>query len=71
MKKRQILSILGIVFVFVFIFSSCQKVCTCKHWVQGVEEETYTVPLARGEKNCSEKNTVVVVGDKKTGIECK
>ncbi len=52
--------------------TSCNKVCTCKTYVLGVvATTTENVELDKDSyKKCSDMNTVVLIGDKKNGIEC-
>lgn len=52
---------------------SCNKTCTCKTYALGVVvTTTEDVELDKDSyKKCSDMNTVVMVGDKKNGIECQ
>lgn len=53
--------------------TSCNKTCTCKTYVMGVvATTTEDVELDKDSyKKCSDMNTVVMVGDKKNGLECE
>ncbi len=52
--------------------TSCNKNCTCKTYAAGVVvTTTENVELDRDSyKKCSDMNTVTMILDKKTGIEC-
>ncbi len=55
------------------LFASCSKNCTCTSYVNG--EEVGTVEISKtklkdGQK-CSDLSTVVVIGGKKNGTECR
>ena len=55
------------------LFASCSKNCTCTNYLNG--EKTGTTEISKtklkdGQK-CSDLNTVVVIGGKKNGTECR
>ncbi|MCQ2297847.1 MAG: hypothetical protein MJZ51_04395 [Bacteroidales bacterium] len=53
--------------------TSCNKTCTCKTYAMGVVmTTTEDVELDKDSyKKCSDMNTVVMIGDKKNGLECE
>jgi len=54
------------------LVNSCCKSCTCTRWADGEVKESITVPLYGEDNNlCENKNTLVEIGGKKTGLECK
>lgn len=53
--------------------ASCSKTCTCTTYLNGEKKGTTEIEkenLKEGQK-CSDLNTVVVINDKKNGIECR
>lgn len=69
---KKLLSLLVITVGVLFIATSCEKSCTCTRWYNGEEKESLTIPLKDEDNNlCKNKNTVVIVNGKKTGLECK
>ena len=52
--------------------ASCNKTCNCKIYLNGEMSREYEQELDQEHFNkCSDMNTVVEVGGKKSGIECK
>ena len=50
-------------------FTSCKKTCNCKTYAVGKVVNEEEVEL-KGDK-CSDMNTVVAMGEVKTGLECE
>lgn len=70
MKKAIGLLFIGI--GFICLANSCSKSCTCTRWADGEVKESITIPLYGEDNNlCENKNTLVEIGGKKTGLECK
>jgi len=69
---KKLLTVFVILAGVLLIATSCQKNCTCTRWYNGEEKESLTLPLNDEDaKLCENKNTVVVINGKKTGLECK
>lgn len=53
-------------------FTSCDKTCTCKTFVNDDVKATVEVELDDdSDMKCSDMNTIATIGGKKNGIECK
>lgn len=54
-------------------FASCSKNCTCTKYLNG--EKTGTTEISKDKlpegKKCSDLNTIVTIGGKKNGMECR
>ncbi|MCF0212186.1 MAG: hypothetical protein HUK17_04760 [Bacteroidales bacterium] len=68
--KKVFLAIAAI--AAVACMTSCNKVCTCKTYAMGVVVTTVEdVELDKDSySKCADMNTVVMIGDKKNGMEC-
>lgn len=71
---KKVLSIVAVVACVAALFSSCDKKCTCKTYLDGkvTTEVNYTISKD-SDKKCSDYATTAIVEDAngKTGVECK
>ena len=66
---KKVLVLLATV-AFVACFTSCNKTCTCKGYINGVVITTDDVEVEAGEK-CADMTELITNDNGVTGFECK